>query len=190
MSFLVVTSLFALLSAPAHSVDRDDACTKAIPQKIVAQLRVDYPQFRPVRASNYSQDSLAYPRAHGIQCPGTARADVDGNGLADVTLFITSNNGRTLLVVARQFKPQNWRTSTLYDFGTEGVSRSYVEPFKAGSYTDLFASDMAPSGYEPEPGRVKHYRSQLPGFMAGTIESTGAAFFFTGKKWVHLWLSD
>lgn len=190
MDFLVVTTLIALLSAPAHPVDRDDACTKAIPQKIVAQLRADYPQFRPVRASDYSQDSLAYPQAHGIQCPGIAWSDVDGNGLADLALFITSDNGHTLLVVARQFKSHRWRASTISDFGTQGVSNSYVEAFKAGSYTDLFESDMAPGDNKSEPGNVKHYRSRLPGFIAGTMESSGAAYFFTGKRWVHLWLSD
>lgn len=156
----------------------------------MAQLHDSYPKFRPVKASDYSQESLAYPKAHGISCPGIALADVDGNGLFDMALFMTAENGHTVLVVARRFKTPKWDVSTIRDFGMEGVSNSYVEPIAAGRYTDLFESDVAPSDYVPEPGRVKHFRSRYAGFIAGTMESSGVAYFFAGKRWVHLWLSD
>ena len=182
--------LLALLNAPARSSEQEDACTKLIPKQLGAQIHRSYPDFRIVRASDYSEESLAYPKAHGISCPGIASADVDGNGLRDTALFITAKNGHTLLVVARQFKTPKWRIATISDFGKEGVSNSYVGPIPAGGYTDLFESDVAPGDYVPEPDRVMQYRSRYAGFMAGTMESTGVAYFFASKRWVHLWQSD
>jgi hypothetical protein len=32
--------------------------------------------------------------------------------------------------------------------------------------------------------------SRVPGLVAGAIDSSGAAFFYDGKKWVHVWISD
>ncbi len=110
--------------------------------------------------------------------------------MRDIALFITSENGHTLLIAADKRGTSKWRVVTLSDFGNEGVSDSYVEPLAAGTYTDLFAEDIAPSDYVTEPGRVKHYRSRHAGFLAGEMESSGTAFFFTGKRWVHLALSD
>lgn len=54
----------------------------------------------------------------------------------------------------------------------------------------MYATDKGPSDYAPEPGRVRRYRATQPGFIAGGIESSGVAYFFDGKRWVHMWLSD
>lgn len=71
--------------------------------------------------------------------------------------------------------------------GTINLGTSCVDIIKPGDYQDMFA--LGPE-YEPNPGRVKRFRSPQPGFVAGTIEASDEAFFLTGKRWVHLWLSD
>ena len=186
---MAFSAFMALMGTSASPSAITDACTVQIPQTLVAKIHVDYPRFRPVRASDYSQASLTYPEAHGISCPGVAASNI--NGMRYTALFVMGDKtGHTLLLVAHPVTASRWSIGTLSDFGNDGVARSYVEPVAAGRYVDLFAGENAPSDYEPEPGRVKHYHSRTPGFLAGAMESTGAAYFFTSKHWVHLWLLD
>jgi hypothetical protein len=189
MYSLVIAAFLALVGASTSSSAQADACTVQVPETLVSRIHADYPQFRPIRASDYSPDSLVYPKAQGVSCPGIAASTI--RGIHYTVLFVLDEKtGHTLLLVAHPLVAARWSVARLADFGKEGASSSYVEPVAAGRYVDLFATRSAPGDFEPEPGRVMHYRSRNPGFMAGTMESTGAAYFYTGKRWVHLWLLD
>ena len=172
-----------LLPAPLEGGDECEALLPSSLRKAVARA---YPRFRPVRVSDYSAEDIRSERQHhhDSPCLGVASADVDGDGRRDFALLITARNGTTHLIAARPSAKGTWRIEKLGDWGDEGPSRSYVNVVEPGAYEDLGLSE------ELEPGQVSHYRADLPGFIAGGIESSGAAFFFTGRKWVHLWLSD
>ncbi|NTU50347.1 MAG: hypothetical protein HGA87_05625 [Desulfobulbaceae bacterium] len=164
-----------------------------LPPELKASLSAKFPGYRLARVSDYfKRDIDQHKKDHnGNPCPGIDSADVDGDGFLDFAFFLTNNGKYTILVCARNPFGKFWQISTLYDFGKNGPGNSYVEFLKADSYQDLFDSNEAGlSEYTPEPGRVRKFKANHPGFMAGTFESSGIAFFFTGKRWVHLWLSD
>jgi len=62
----------------------------------------------------------------------------------------------------------------------------YVDTAAPGKYERTEALD-GPVG---APGERESYTSKLQGIVAGTIESSGAAFFFDGNAWIHVWISD
>lgn len=151
-----------------------------------------YPEFRLAHVSDYYKEDIEQHKKNhnGNPCLAVASADVDGDGFSDFAFFLTDTEKNTLLIAARHLSGKTWEITKLDDFPKEGPGRSYVEKLKAGSYQDLFDTDGAPLEYTPEPDRVRKYKARHSGFIAGTIESSGIAFFFTGKHWVHLWLSD
>jgi hypothetical protein len=61
-----------------------------------------------------------------------------------------------------------------------------VESVRSGNFERTGALD-GPIG---EPGEVSHVVSKLPGVVSGRVGSSGVAYFFTGKGWVHVWVSD
>jgi hypothetical protein len=167
-----------------------DPCLGLLPPALRAQIERSYPAYRQVSTSDYSAEDLAASTGDDAACPGIASADVNADGVSDYGVVMTAPSGHTLLIGARSGKAASWTLDELTDLGRDGPSRLYAEPLEPGDYTDLFASDDAPDEFTPEPGRVRHYRSRRPGFIAGGMEASGIAFFFTGRRWVHLWLSD
>lgn len=182
----VILSLLAILTTSAEGIRAPDACSEFLPVSLQSEIARAYPGFRPVRVSDYTEAAIESESKYhaGSPCLGVASADVDGDGRHDFALLITSGNGRTLVIAAREATVRRWQLEKLSDFGDYGPGRSYVNVIEPGSYEDLGLND------EKEPGQVTRYTSTRPGFIAGGIESSGVAFFFTGKRWIHLWLSD
>ena len=69
----------------------------------------------------------------------------------------------------------------------------------SGQYPKFRLPRQSPGKYErtealdgpvSEPGERESYTSKRQGIVAGTIESSGAAFFFDGNAWIHVWISD
>jgi hypothetical protein len=180
---------FALVALLATDATRDvpaDACAALVPPTLQAAIVRSYPGFRPVSVSDYTAEVIRRERQYhgGSSCLGVASADVDGDGRADVGLLIVSEPGHVLVLAARSVTPSSWRLEKLADFGDGGPAQSYVGVVEAGSYEDLGLSD------KKAPGQLARYKSAHPGFSAGTIDSSGVAYFFTGKRWVHLWVAD
>jgi len=175
--------------APAQSLD---PCEAKIPSVLRGMLPKAFPGYRLAHISDYSKANMDLLKKRNSEdpCVGVASADVDGDGFLDYAFFLTNKSRHTLLVTARNVSGTSWEISKLDDFGKDGCSGSYVEMLKPGQYRDWFDTDRAPSAYIPEPGRVRRYASRQNGFLAGNIESSIVAFFFNGKRWVHLWLSD
>jgi hypothetical protein len=183
----IVISTSALAQTPTL-----DPCQAKVPESLSAIVKTKYPGYRYPVVADYDKEDVEQHRKNfgGDPCLGVTSADVDGDGYPDFAFFLTDRAGSTLLVAARSEMGKTWIVTKLDSFPKGELGRSYVEPLEAGSYQDLYDSDRGPSDYSPEPGRVRRYHSSRPGFIAGTIESSGIAFFYTGKHWVHLWLSD
>jgi len=145
-----------------------------------------------VRASDYSTETIESERQYhgGSACIGAATAEVTGDGLPDYAFLITNDTHQTRLVVARPQPHGHLKLSRVMDFGTAGPGDMFVNALKPGTYEDLYSKDEAPAEFVAERGRVEKYVSARPGFVAGTIGSSAIAFFWTGTRWVHLWLSD
>jgi hypothetical protein len=166
-----------------------DACAPLIPDSLRLIIAQTYPGHRPPTASDNSVADIAYERQRGgTDCLGVATGDFDGNGEADVALLLTPEAAdRTLLVVARRLGA-SWQVDTLHAWGVgrpQERSRFYVKTVPPGQYRRTQAL-TGPSG----PGERLIYRSKHQGIVSGVIESSSVAFFFTGKEWVHVWLSD
>jgi len=185
--------LLLLASASAFAqTPSDEPCKAFLPASLRQVLPKKFPGYRLARVSDYSKDDIDQHKKNfkGNACLGAASVDVDGDGFADFAFLLTDEKDHTMLAAARNASGKFWQISKLYEFRKEVVGGLYVDPLKSGSYQDLFDMDPAPADYTPELGGVRRYKAQHSGFIAGGIESSGVAFFFTGKRWVHLWLSD
>jgi hypothetical protein len=191
VSSVFSVALFAFASAFAQTVS-SDACEAQLPKPVREILPVQFPGYRLASVSDYDKEDIAQHEAHfnGNPCLAVAAADTDGDGFVDFAFFIVDGSKHTLLLAARNLSGKTWKVVKLSDFGSEGPGRSYVEAIDAGAYADMYASDHGPSDYTPEPGRVRRYKATHSGFIAGGIESSGVAYFYDGKRWVHMWLSD
>jgi hypothetical protein len=167
-------------------------CEAKLPVSLRQSLHAKYPGYRVADVPDYPKEDVDHHKENfnGDPCLSVASGDVDGDGSADFAVILTDKSGHTLLVAARDASDKGWQIEELSDFGTYGPSRVYVDPLPPDSYHDMYATDEAPSDYVPEPGRVERFTAKNAGFVAGAIEATGVAYFFTGNHWVHLQVSD
>ncbi len=182
--------MLLLLLVSLGSVPAPDPCAAVLPPPVLAAVGEAYPGFRVARGSDYSAEDLSLAKADGHPCPAIASNDVDGDGATDYAFFLLSRKGDVWLASARAPLGAKVRIGRLMSFGTRGLGRSFVYPLDPGQYADLYATESAPDEFTPDPGRVRAHTSKRPGFSAGTMESSEIAFFFTGRRWIHLWLSD
>ena len=104
---------------------------------------------------------------------------------------IAAKNDRALIIAAVSMPDGHWQLSTIQTVSEDSTPRRhFVNTLPPDKYTDMFTAADAPDEWRPEPGRLRRYTSRRPGFVAGTLESTAVAYFYTGTRWVHLWLSD
>ena len=199
MKILLRRNLSALLLAiftypcAAGQAVTPDACEAQVPIPLREVLRKQFPGYRLARVSDYPAEDIEQHKAHfnGNPCLAVASADTDGDGYKGFAFLIVNESRHTLLVAAQNLSGKNWKLVELSDFGPDGPAATvYVEMIEPGVYADMYASDKGPSDYVPKPGRVRRYNAIHSGFIAGGIESSGVAYFFDGKRWVHMWLSD
>jgi hypothetical protein len=187
--FSVLTSLAMLQTASSGA--RHDSCSELLPKNVHSAIARSYPGYRLVRESDYDAETIASERQYhdGSPCLGLASTDVNGDGRHDVVFLLASKTGKTLVVAALTTGNRHWKLSTLDRFS--GTPRGYfVNTLDAGRYVDMYDVDDASDEWRPEPGRIRRYMSRRAGFCAGSIEASEIAYFYTGTRWVHLWLSD
>jgi hypothetical protein len=185
---LLSLSLNLFLSCLCYGQSNTDSCDSLLPASLKYTIKTQYPKYRIGRSSDYSKEALVMqydnkPNA----CPAVAAADVNADGATDYAFFMINESQDLLLVAAVNRHKKEWKLYKLYDFRKGELGNSYVEPIKAGRYQDLYANSPE---YEDETGRLRNFASKRSGFIAGSMESSGVAFFFSGNRWVHLWLSD
>ncbi len=181
-----VALVVAASTAPVGAQSVQDACAPLVPTPLRTAIEAQLPGYRlPVESDNLPED-IKYNREHGGSgCLGLAVGHYHGTKSRDYALLVTSRSAdQTLLIVATQ-AGASWHIEHLRDWG-EGRSRLYVETIAKGSYKQSEALD----GSATEPGELDHYASENPGVVSGATESSGVAYFFTGRRWVHVWISD
>jgi hypothetical protein len=190
MTFVLVVA--ALTLSDLLTPQPINACAQLIPSSLQSTIARAYPGSRLVRESDYAADDIAseLQYRHGNRCLGAATADVNGDGRNDFMFLIAAKNGDALVIAAVSMADGHWRLATVETFKHSSPRGYFVNTLPPDKYTDMFASDDAPDDWSPEPRRLRHYASRRPGFVAGRLESTAVAHFYTGTRWVHLWLSD
>ena len=181
--FAVAVAAFA---AQVGAQPAKDACAPLIPTPLGAAIEGQLPGYRlPAESDNLPED-VQYNREHGGSgCLGLAVGSYHGHKSKDYALLVSSRSAdQTLLIVATQ-AAASWHIELLRDWG-EGRSRLYVETIEKGSYRRTEALEGPPS----EPGELDRYTSVYPGVVSGATESSGVAYFFTGHRWVHVWVAD
>jgi len=169
-----------------------DPCVAKVPASLRESIAAKYPGFRIAGLSDYLPEDIERHKKNfnGDPCLSVAAADVDGDGVKDYGLIITDASLHTLLVGARNTHSKGWTLATLKDFGSQAPGRLYVSPLGKGTFESIHAASETAVGATPETGRVSSYKATHGGFFAGAIQATRVAYFFNGKEWVHLYLSD
>jgi hypothetical protein len=181
----IVAVAVAAFAAQVGAQPAKDACAPLIPTPLRAAIEEQLPGYRlPAESDNLPED-VQYNRDHGGSgCLGLAMGDYHGKKSKDYALLVSSRSAdQTLLIIATQ-AAASWHIERLRDWG-EGRSRLYVETIEKGSYRRTEA--LGPAS---EPGELDRYTSGYPGVLSGATESSGVAYFFTGHRWVHVWVAD
>ena len=187
MSFLLFAAAASLI---VQSTAASDSCRRIIPEALRIAVERQYAGYQgPLESDNLAED-IKYNRDRGRSgCLGAAVGHYYGKKTQDYALLLTSRaSGQVLLAVATG-AGSSWRIAVLQDLGTgarNARSTLYVETVPPGLYKRTEALD----GTVSERGELLTYTSKYDGVQSGTIESGAVAHFFTGQRWVHVWVSD
>ena len=144
------------------------------------------PAYRlPAQSDNLAED-IAYNREHGGSgCLGLAVGDFHGRNTEDYAVLVTSRSSDSTLLVVATLARKSWHVERLRDWG-QGRIRLYVGAVPKGTHVRTEVLD----GEVIEAGELTRYTSSRPCLVSGVTESSGLAFCYTGKRWVHIWVSD
>lgn len=183
-----LTLVVLLGSPPSQPPAAKDDCRSRIAPEVVALIAARYPHHRlPVDADDLADDR-SYDLEHGgIGCLRIASGDFDGDHRQDVAVLLTpfdsSLDAPVPLVVARHRKGK-WILEELYEFSSGSL---YVESTPPGSFSRSEATDADHDEFDHN--EVRHFKSTRTGLIAGRIGANGAAFLYTPRRWVHVWIS-
>ncbi len=111
--------------------------------------------------------------------------DFDADNNQDIAIILTNNEKTKTVLIAALNRNGNWGISKLPTW-CESIDRCYVEELQPGSYERTRALDSPII----KPDEREHITSKSTGILAGTIESTGIAYFYLDQKWFYVWVSD
>ncbi len=164
-----------------------DACAPLVPEGLKLAIAQSYPDYRLPQQSDYSKENIKYNVEHGGSgCLGIATGSYYRNSVINYAINITAKTKRHTLLIVADLVNAEWKLTLLRDWGDEASGGIYVDTEEPGTYERTEALD----GPISEPGERGKYTSKRQGLVAGGIESSGAVFFFDGKGWVHVWISD
>ena len=177
--------LAALIWAAAPAARASDVCAGLVPAAARLAIEKQYPKFRLPQQSDYNPVDIKDGEG-GVQCLGIAKGNYHRGGGTEYALNITSTSApHTVLVVAYQ-SGASWQVELVWDWGSATLGSVYAGTAAAGIYARTETLD----GPANEPDERLRYKADHQGVVAGQIESSGAAFFFNGKRWIHVWVSD
>ena len=182
---LVIASVAVLGTSSAWAAD---ACTASIPEALRILISGQFPGYRIPQQSDYDATDIKFSLDHRSNaCVGITHGTYYPDGATDYAIILSSTDDAqaALLVVA---SPANstWRLERVWDWEEVTVGSLYVDTAPPGKYERTEALD----GPVSKRGEQKRYTSKRQGILAGKIESSIAAFFFDGKAWIHVWISD
>jgi hypothetical protein len=181
---LVIASIAVLGMSDAWAAD---ACTASIPEALRVLISGQFPEYRPPQQSDYDAVSMKFTLDHrSYKCLGVAQGTYYPGEDTDYAIILSSTDGTHALLVVASPANSTWRLERVWDWEEVTVGSLYVDTTAPGKYerTDALQGPVR------ERTERKRYTSQRHGILAGTIESSIAAFFFDGKGWIHVWISD
>ena len=175
----------ALLSCGESAARASDVCDGLVPTAARLAIEKQYPKFRLPHEADYNPGDIKDGQG-GVQCLGIAKGSYHRGSGVEYALNITSTKApHTVLVVAYQAGAA-WQVELVWDWGSATLGSVYAGTAAAGTYERTEALE----GPANEPGERLAYKANHDGVVSGQIESSGAAFFFDGKRWIHVWVSD
>lgn len=118
---------------------------------------------------------------------GIAEGDFDGDGTTDFAVLLSPSGDTTSPLIVARSQARSYRIDTLRVW--TGVRQAlYVSTVGPGRHqrTEILTDDSVAL----EPGEVVAFESKALGLVSGALESGAVAFFYDGKRWVHVWISD
>jgi len=177
-------ALATLVGCGASAARAGDVCDGLVPAAARVAIEKQYPKFRLPHESDYDPVDIKDGEG-GVQCLGIAKGSYHRGDGVEYALNITSTTApHTVLVVAYR-SGAAWQVELVWDWGSATLGSVYAGTAVAGTYERTETLD----GPVNEPGERLAYKARHDGVMAGQIESSGAAFFFDGKRWLHVWVS-
>ena len=181
---LVVT----IIAAPGMSnAWAADACAASIPEALRILIPGQFPGYRIPQQSDYDATDIKFSLDHRSNaCVGVTHGTYYPDGATDYAIMLSSTDDAQALLVVASPENSTWRLERVWDWQDVTAGSLYVDTTAPGKYERTQALD----GPVSKRGEQKRYTSQRQGILAGKIESSVAAFFFDGKGWIHVWISD
>jgi len=184
---LLTAALLAVTAMGSAAAPKaEDPCLAKIPPGLRKQLVLKYPNDRLPTMADSRKEDVAEDRKHGGDgCLLVAIGDFNGDKQQDAALLLFSKAGKQLRLVACLKDGEGWQIESLSTWDGRDEN-PYSHPWVPGKYR----RSKALEGPVTEPGELAFHSSKLTGFVHGTIESSGCAYFIAKGKWVHVWISD
>ena len=182
------TQAMAVGQSDSLPVSGEDACAKKLPSTLIDQLKARFPHHRvPVSSDNEPWAVSSDRRSGGDGCLGIAKGDFDGDGTIDFVVLLSPLADTISPLIVARGDSQTYRLDSL-QVSTGPRRIFYVSALAPGRYkrTNILSDDSVAL----EPGEVAVFESSRPGLVTGALEDGSVAFFYDGRRWVHVWLSD
>jgi hypothetical protein len=184
---LLTAALLSITAMGSAAVPKAaDPCLAKIPTSLGKQLALKFPNDRLPTVRDSRKDHIAEDRKQGGDgCLLVAVGDFNGDKQQDVAMVLFSKKGRQLRLVACMKDGEAWEIESLSTWDGRD-DNPYIQPLVPGKYRRTKAVE----GPVTQPGELAFFSSKMTGFVHGTIESSGCAYFLSKGKWVHVWVSD
>lgn len=177
----LISAILSLVACHAFAVD---ACQEQIPRSLSIAIAKGFPTYRTPLVTDNSADDVSWNlKQGGNGCFGVATADLDGNGVKDFVLGLSSKKTDEALIVVAFSKGKSWRIDKLSAW-SDGRLRLFVDTSPAGTYELSEALDG------PGPGEITTLMCPHSVAIYGGIESWAVANCFKEGKWLHVQTSD
>ena len=164
-----------------------DGCAASIPEALRTLISGQFPGYRIPQQSDYDATDIKFSLDHRSNaCVGVTHGTYYPDGATDYAIILSSTDDAQALLVVASPSNSTWRLERVWDWQDVTAGSLYVDTTAPGKYERTEALD----GPVSKRGEKKRYTSQRQGILAGKIESNVAAFFFDGKGWIHVWISD
>jgi hypothetical protein len=163
-----------------------DACELRFPKPLAHALLDRFPEYRLPRVDDVPASDRAWRRSEGGDaCLLAAVADFDGDGSLDVAAVMPSRTEASPVLVAALYRRGAWDVRSL-PFWSTTPGRAYVQPLQPGTYRRTKSVVPDPDS----PAERRSVTSSRIGFVSGTVESTGVAYFYDGGSWIYVWIAN
>jgi hypothetical protein len=186
--FRVAVLSLALLYPGALS--GQDAYELKLPASLRAQFSRAFPGYRQIRVSDYEPSTIENEKEYhkGNRCIAAEGGDFNGDGLRDF-VFLVLSPGKSVKALVALRDGSTWRIRELWDLGSDYVGCCYANVLAPGKYDNFYGTTPDPE-VPPASDERLSYTSKTQAPIVGAIESSGVAFFLSGKRWLHVWVSD